>query len=112
MIKNLNNINEFEKVAILIEEARNRAFQNVNEELVRLYFKVGNIVSGKVAAGIWGDKTVDELASFIQLKFSGYRGFTRRGLYRMKQFYEVYSSDEFVLPLTAQITCLVSIAII
>ncbi len=103
MIKNLNNINEFEKVAILIEEARNRAFQNVNEELVRLYFKVGNIVSDKVAAGTWGDNTVNELASFLQQKFSGFRGFTLRGLYRMKQFYEVYASDEFVLPLTAQI---------
>lgn len=103
MIKHLKVNNEFEQVAILIEEARNRAFQNVNEELVRLYFKVGNIVSDKVAAGTWGDNTVDELASFIQQKFTGYRGFTRRGLYRMKQFYEVYSSDEFVLPLTAQI---------
>lgn len=103
MIKHLKVNNEFEQVAILIEEARNRAFQNVNEELVRLYFKVGNIVSDKVAARTWGDNTVDELASFIQQKFTGYRGFTRRGLYRMKQFYEVYSSDEFVLPLTAQI---------
>ena len=36
---------EFEQVAILIEEARNRAFLKVNEELVLLYFKVGNIVS-------------------------------------------------------------------
>ena len=51
---------EFEQVAILIEEARNRAFHKVNEELVLLYFKVGNIVSAKVAEGIWGDNTVDE----------------------------------------------------
>jgi len=42
---------EFEQVAILIEEARNRAFYKVNEELVLLYFKVGSIVSAKVAAG-------------------------------------------------------------
>jgi predicted nuclease of restriction endonuclease-like (RecB) superfamily len=103
MIKRLKVNNEFEQVAILIEEAKNRAFQNVNEELVRLYFKVGNIVFDKVAAGTWGDNTVNELASFLQQKFSGFRGFTRRGLYRMKQFYEVYASDEFVLPLTEQI---------
>jgi predicted nuclease of restriction endonuclease-like (RecB) superfamily len=94
---------EFEQVAVLIEEARNRAFHKVNEELVLLYFNVGSIVSGKVAAGIWGENTVGELATFIQNKFPGFSGFTRRGLYRMKQFYEVYSSAEFVSPVATQL---------
>lgn len=94
---------EFKQVAILIEEARDRAFQKVNEELVLLYFKVGNIVSEKVAAGTWGDNTVAELASYLQKNNSGFRGFTRRGLYRMKQFYEVYSSPDFVSPIAAQL---------
>ena len=94
---------EFEQVAILIEEARNRAFQKVNEELVLLYFKVGNIVSAKVAGGAWGDNTVGELSDFIQSKFPGFSGFTRRGLYRMRQFYETYSSDEFVSPVATQL---------
>ncbi|HEV8082179.1 MAG TPA: PDDEXK nuclease domain-containing protein [Chitinophagaceae bacterium] len=95
--------NEFEQIAILIEEARNRAFQKVNEELVLLYFNVGNIVSAKVAEGAWGENTVGELATFVQIKFPGFSGFTRRGLYRMKQFYEVYSSAEFVSPIATQL---------
>jgi predicted nuclease of restriction endonuclease-like (RecB) superfamily len=94
---------EFEQVAILIEEARNRSFQKVNEELVLLYFKVGNIVSVKVSEGAWGDNTVAELANYLQKNNSGFRGFTRRGLYRMKQFYEVYSSPDFVLPISTQL---------
>ena len=94
---------EFEQVAILIEEARNRTFHKVNEELVLLYFKVGNIVSAKVSEGIWGENTVGELANYIQNKFDGFSGFTRRGLYRMKQFYEVYSSAEFVSPVATQL---------
>jgi predicted nuclease of restriction endonuclease-like (RecB) superfamily len=95
---------EFEQVAILIEEARNRAFHKVNEELVLLYFKVGNIVSAKVAEGAWGDNTVDELASYIASKYPGMKGFNRRGLYRMKQFFESYaaSSECFLLWLTIQ----------
>jgi len=80
---------EFEQVAILIEEARTRAFSKVNAELVLLYFKVGEIVADKVAAGVWGENTVGELAAFIQHKFPGFSGFTRRGLYRMKQFYDI-----------------------
>lgn len=100
----LNSMNtEFKQVVILIEESRNRAFQKVNEELVLLYYKVGNLVSEKVSNGVWGDKTVDELADFIQENCPGLKGFNRRGLYRMKQFYETYSSPEFLSRLSSQL---------
>ena len=85
--------NEFNGIARLIEESRNRAFQKVNEELVLLYFTVGKAVSVRVAEGVWGDKTVGELSSYILNRFPGLSGFTRRGLYRMKQFYETYAED-------------------
>lgn len=96
--------NEFDQIAILIEEARNRAFSKVNEELVLLYFKVGSIVSAKVAAGAWGASTVGELAVYIDSKYPGLKGFNRRGLYRMKQFFESYdtSSECFILWLNLQ----------
>lgn len=84
---------EFEKIVRLIEESRNRAFRKVNEELVLLYFAVGKTVSQRVLEGDWGDKIVDELSAFILNRFPGLSGFTRRGLYRMKQFYETYSED-------------------
>lgn len=100
-LKNTNS--EFKQVILLIEEARNRAYQKVNEELVLLYFKVGKLVSEKVSAGAWGEGTVGELADFIQEKIPGLNGFNRRGLYRMRQFYEVYSSEEFVSPLATQL---------
>jgi len=99
----IKNNKEFEQITILIEEARNRAFHKVNEELVLLYFKVGNIVSDKVAEGTWGDNTVDELASYIESKYPGLKGFNRRGLYRMKQFFETYSDPKFVSTLATQL---------
>lgn len=94
---------EFENIIKLIEASRNRAFHKVNEEMVVLYFNVGQIVSEKVAAGSWGDNTVGELADFIKDYYQGYGGFTRRGLYRMRQFYEVYNSDDFIEPLAKQL---------
>lgn len=103
MSKLRNTNTEFKQVVLLIEEARNRAFHKVNEELVLLYFKVGNLVSEKVSAGAWGENTVEELASFIQDNCPGLKGFNRRGLYRMKQFYETYSSPEFVSTLATQL---------
>jgi hypothetical protein len=96
------NIN-FKEVILLIEEARSNAFHKVNEELVLLNFKVGKLVSEKVSTGIWGENTVEALATFIQEKCPGLKGFNRRGLYRMKQFYETYTAPEFVSPLATQL---------
>lgn len=90
---------EFDNIIQLIEEARTRAFSKANAELVLLYFNVGKIVSSKVADGVWGEGTVNELANYIAAKMPGLSGFNRRGLYRMKQFYETYSIEQFVSPM-------------
>jgi len=87
---------EFEQIVLLIDEARNRVYSKVNTELVTLYFNVGKIVSEKVAVGTWGDGTVNELAAYIQEKQPSLIAFTRRGLYRMKQFYETYTDSQFL----------------
>ena len=44
----------------------------------------------------WGDKTVNELADFIQKNNPELKGFNRAGLYRMIQFYETYAETKFV----------------
>ncbi len=92
-MKSKKTFTEFDEIVRMIEQSRSRAFQKVNEELVLLYFSVGKIVSGRVVDGAWGNKTVDELSAYIMDRISGLKGFTRRGLYRMKQFYETYSPD-------------------
>ena len=52
----------------------------------------------------FGDKVIDEVATYIAQKSPGVKGFNRRGLYRMRQFYETYKDDEFVMPLVTQIS--------
>ncbi|QPH41728.1 PDDEXK nuclease domain-containing protein [Pedobacter endophyticus] len=94
---------DFEHVILLITEARNRVYNKANAELVMLYFNIGKIVSEKVANGNWGDGTVNDLAKYIAEKQPLLKGFNRRGLYRMKQFYEVYSDEEIVSPLATQL---------
>ena len=39
-----------------------------------------------------------------QNAFPGIKGFNRRGLYRMRKFYETYKDDEFVTTLLSQIS--------
>lgn len=96
--------NSFEEIISLIENARDRAMRKVNEELVSLYYNVGAYLAGKAADSKFGDAYIDEIAAFIAARYPGIKGFNRRGLYRMKQFYEAYCGDEFVSALLTQIT--------
>jgi predicted nuclease of restriction endonuclease-like (RecB) superfamily len=89
----------FDEVLSLIEAARHRAYQAVNAELVGLYWELGEYISRKLAAAEWGDAVVDDLAAAIAREYPGMRGYTRRNLFRMRQFYEAYRDDEKVSPL-------------
>ena len=69
-----------------------------------MYWRVGAYLSELCAASSFGDKIIDEVAAYITQENPGVKGFNRRGLYRMKQFYETYKDDEFVTPLVTQIS--------
>ena len=83
--------NDFRHIVDLIAQAQNRAYQAVNKELVNLYWEVGKYVSEKVEKGKWGDGIVKQLSEYILSQFPNLKGFTKRELYRMKQFYETYN---------------------
>jgi predicted nuclease of restriction endonuclease-like (RecB) superfamily len=88
-MSNIQNT-EFSSIVKLIQEAQGRVRQYTNTALVTLYFDIGKTVSQKVAQGTWGDGTVQQLADYIQAEMPTLKSFNRRGLYRMKQFYETY----------------------
>ena len=98
-----STLSDFHQVIIMINDARNRAYSKANAELVMLYFNIGKIVSEKVLAGNWGDGTVNDLADYIAEKQPLLKGFNHRGLYRMKQFYEVYSDEQIVSTLLTKL---------
>ncbi len=86
--------NSFEQVTAIIENARNKAYRKVNEELILMYQSVGRFLSEQSKKASYGDGYMDSLSSYIQEHFPGIKGFNRRGLYRMKQFYELYEGNE------------------
>jgi predicted nuclease of restriction endonuclease-like (RecB) superfamily len=103
MLSTNNNQEQFIEIVHLIKNSRNSAVKSVNAEMLNLYWNIGQYISVQLANAAWGDKTIDELAAFIQLKHPEIKGFNRRGLYRMKQFFETYSSAKFVSSSMAQI---------
>ncbi len=93
----------FDEILTLIQSARQRAFQAVNVELIDLYWQVGQTISRKIEAAEWGDGVVNQLAAFLARTQPGLKGFTRRNLFRMRQFYEAYRDHQFVSPLVRQL---------
>lgn len=105
MAKELNSDDGvFSAVIEIIENAKLRALKAVNAELINMYWKVGEYLSELCLKSSFGDKSVDEVAAYIANKAPTLKGFNRRGLYRMKQFYETYRDDEFVTALLTQIS--------
>ena len=96
--------NTFAEIAHIIEDARDNAYRKVNEELILMYQRVGQFLSEKSKEASYGDGYIDSLSAYIQRQFPGIKGFNRRGLYRMKQFYEIYAGNEKVSPLVTQLS--------
>ncbi len=87
---------QFYEVVQLIKQSRENAIKSVNVELINLYWNVGAFIRHQLAESDWGDKTVEELANYIKKHHPELRGFNKRGLYRMKQFYETYHESQIV----------------
>ncbi len=77
----------------IISQSRQNALKKVNEELIQMYWKVGEYLSVESTKVSFGDAYIDTVAKEIQNAFPGIKGFNRRGLYRMKKFYETYADD-------------------
>ena len=96
--------NTFAEIAQIIEDARDNAYRKVNEELILMYKKVGQFLSEKSKDATYGDGYIDSLSEYIRQQFPGIKGVNRRGLYRMKQFYETYARNEKVSALLTQLS--------
>ena len=95
--------NNFNDIINIIEQSKSRALKAVNAEMINMYWQIGKYLSGLCENSSFGDKVVDEVAAYIAKENPDIKGFNRRGLYRMKQFYELYKDDEFVSTLLTQI---------
>lgn len=93
----------FAEVVELIEAARARGYQAVNTVLVEHYWELGAYISKKIATAEWGDSVVEDLAADLARRYHGVRGYTRRNLFRMRQFYEAYRAHKKVSPLVTQL---------
>ena len=103
-MSNIKNNENFSEIISIIETAKLRALKAVNTELITMYYEVGKYLSELCSNSKFGDKVINDVEMYISKNNPTIKGFNRRGLYRMKQFYELYKDDELVTPLVTQIS--------
>lgn len=101
-----NNVVETDFSLILqqIRESKQKAYQQLNNILIDLYWNIGAHISHKVKSAGWGKSVIKNLAEFILNTDPEIKGFSDKNLWRMKQFYETYSENAELKQLTAKLS--------
>ncbi|OPY69436.1 MAG: hypothetical protein A4E63_01823 [Syntrophorhabdus sp. PtaU1.Bin050] len=86
-----------------IRSAQYEALRTVNKELIALYWDIGRMIVERQKMEGWGKSVVQRLAVDLQKDFSGTQGFSSSNLWRMKLFYETYSTKTKLAPLVREI---------
>ena len=62
--------------------------RKVNSDLVRLYWKIGELLHIRVLNLGWGKSIVENLSNDLKSEYPQTKGYSPDNLWRMKQFYE------------------------
>lgn len=80
-----------------VTQAQQRAFFSANEEMLRMYWDVDEMLTGSQMEDGWGQKTLERLSVDLKNEFPKIKGFSVRNMQFMMQFYEEYNK-ELTLP--------------
>ncbi len=94
----------FKQIVEMIERRKNNAYKKVNEELILLYLEVGKYLYDLIEKSSYGDKITTKAAEYMKENYPEIKGFTKRNLHRMVQFYKAYKDNPKVSTLLTQLS--------
>ena len=86
-----------------VRQAQLRAALSVNQEMILLYWSIGQDILARQATLGWGSKVVPQLAHDLRSAFPEMRGFSERNLQFMRQFAQVWPQEAIVKQLGSQL---------
>ncbi|MBD2234570.1 PDDEXK nuclease domain-containing protein [Phormidium tenue] len=86
-----------------IRQAQVQAALAVNQELIILYWQMGQEILARQQQEGWGTKVIDRLAKDLKREFPEMKGFSPRNLKYMRAFAEAYPDQTIVQEVLAQI---------
>lgn len=91
------------ELKIKIHNAQQRATLAVNNELVLLYWQIGNEILTRQEKQGWGAKVIERLAHDLRTTFPEMKGFSRTNLLYMRSFAEGWHDEQIVQQLAGQL---------
>ncbi|MEO1144421.1 MAG: PDDEXK nuclease domain-containing protein [Cyanobacteria bacterium J06638_22] len=86
-----------------IRTAQVKAAIAVNQELILLYWQIGQDILIRQQAEGWGAKVIERLSQDLQREFPDMKGFSPRNLKYMRAFAQAYPDEQIVQRSAAQI---------
>lgn len=99
MINKPSNTKFFTQIVDLLQSARSRVLQTVNQTMVITYFEIGRMIveeeqDGKERAE-YGKQILKDLSKVLTQEFG--KGFSVKNLERMRTFYQIYGKSSTLL---------------
>jgi hypothetical protein len=98
VISNISN-----HILKLRNDSKDSAYRAINYESIILYYKTGEYLNNILKLHNYGDGCIAEIAKRISAIDPTIKGFDKRNLYRMRQFYLTYPDFEIVSTLLTQL---------
>jgi len=97
IIKNQEYKNLIREIKSKIQTSQIKAHIKVNEELLKLYWEIGKIITIKQNKSSWGDGVIKQISKDLQSEFPNMKGFSVRNIKYMKQWFQFYSIRQQVV---------------
>jgi predicted nuclease of restriction endonuclease-like (RecB) superfamily len=96
-------IARFQQIKALIAQGRGKALQAANAYSLITYWNIGAYLNEQLSEKTFGKKIVAQLADWLIQQEPTLKGYDRRSLYRMRNFYDIWEKmDWSLLPLKFQ----------
>jgi predicted nuclease of restriction endonuclease-like (RecB) superfamily len=87
-----------------VHSARQKIAFSLNSQLLELYWEIGKDVDSKLRNSNWGSNIIEKISLELISEFPDIKGFSKRNIYAIRQWYSFYSQKyEFVPQTVAQI---------
>lgn len=95
----MNNeiITHFQQIKELIAQGRGKALQAANTYSLMTYWNIGAYLNEQLSEKTFGKKIVTQLADWLQQQEPTLKGYDRRSLYRMREFFETWQTTDWSL---------------
>lgn len=80
-----------------VQGARLRVQRAANNELLMLWWQIGQTIRGRQAESGWGAKVLERLAADLRTAFPSMKGFSRRNLLYMRAFAEAWPDESAIV---------------